>query len=137
MTLYMLDTNTVSRLVKKDLTAMQRAKDVPITSLCISAITEGELLFGLAKRPEAIRLRAAVREFLRCVDVMPWDEGVAEHYAQVRASLERQGKTLAPLDLLIASHAESIGAVLVTNDQAFRLIGNLRVEDWTEAAPAQ
>ncbi len=137
MTLYMLDTNTVSHLVKKDLTVMQRAKNVPIASLCISAITEGELLFGLAKRPEAVRLHAAVREFLRCVDVMPWDEGVAEHYAQVRASLERQGKTLAPLDLLIASHAESIGAVLVTNDQAFRLIGNLRVEDWTEAAPAQ
>jgi tRNA(fMet)-specific endonuclease VapC len=133
----MLDTNTVSHLVKKDLTVMQRAKNVPIASLCISAITEGELLFGLAKRPEAVRLHAAVREFLRCVDVMPWDEGVAEHYAQVRASLERQGKTLAPLDLLIASHAESIGAVLVTNDQAFRLIGNLRVEDWTEAAPAQ
>ena len=137
MTLYMLDTNTVSRLVKKDLTAMQRAKGVPITSLCISAITEGELLFGLAKRPEAIRLHAAVREFLRCVDVMPWDEGVTEHYARIRASLERQGKTLAPLDVLIASHAESVSAVLVTNDQAFRLIDDLRVEDWTEAAPEQ
>ena len=134
MTLYMLDTNTVSCLVKKDPTAMQRAKDVPISSLCISALTKGELLFGLAKRPEAIRLHEAVKEFLRCVDVMPWDERVAEHYAQIRASLERQGKTLAPLDLLIASHAESIGAVLVTNDQAFRWMGSLRVEDWTEAA---
>lgn len=137
MTLYMLDTNTVSRLVKKDPTAMQRAKDVPIASLCISAITEGELLFGLAKRPEALRLHAAVREFLRCVDVMPWNEGVAERYAQARTSLERQGKSLAPLDLLIASHAASLGAVLVTNDQAFRLIGDLRVEDWTKAVPAQ
>ncbi len=134
MTVYMLDTNMVSCLVKKDPTAMQRAKNVPISSLCISAITEGELLFGLAKRPEAIRLHAAVKEFLRCVDVMPWDERVAEHYARIRASLERQGKTLALLDLLIASHAESIGAVLVTNDQAFRLMGSLRVEDWTEAA---
>jgi tRNA(fMet)-specific endonuclease VapC len=134
MTLYMLDTNTVSCLVKKDPMTMQRAKDTPISSLCISAITEGELLFGLAKRPEAIRLCAAVKEFLRCVDVMPWEEGVAGHYAQIRVSLERQGKTLAPLDLLIASHAENIGAVLVTNDQAFRLIDSLRVEDWTKAA---
>ena len=134
MTLYMLDTNTVSRLMKKDPRAMQRAKDVPIASLCISAITEGELLFGLAKRPEALRLHAAVREFLRCVDVMPWDEGVAEHYARIRAALEGQGKTLAPLDLLIASHAEGIGAVLVTNNQAFLFVGNLRVEDWTELA---
>lgn len=94
----------------------------------------GELLFGLAKRPEALRLHAAVREFLRCVDVLPWDDGVTEHYAQARASLEHQGKTLAPLDLLIASHAKSLGAVLVTNDQAFRLMDSLRVENWTEAA---
>ena len=133
MTLYMLDTNTVSHLMKKNPRAMQRAKDVPIASLCISAITEGELLYGLAKRPEALRLHAAVREFLRCVDVMPWDEVVAEHYARIRASLDSKGKTLAPLDLMIAAHAESIGAILVTNDQAFRLVGNLCVEDWTEA----
>ena len=132
MTRYMLDTNTVSQLVKKDRAAMQRASNVPIASLCISAITEGELLFGLAKRPEAIRLRVAVSEFLRCVDVMPWDQDVAGHYAQIRAAQERQGKTLAPLDLLIAAHAETIGAVLVTNDQAFRLIARLRIEDWTE-----
>jgi tRNA(fMet)-specific endonuclease VapC len=111
---------------------MTRASAVPIASLCISAITEGELLFGLAKRPEATRLRAAVREFLRCVDVLPWDDEVAEHYARARAALELQGKTLAPLDLLIAAHAQSLGAVLVTNDKAFRQMSDLRVEDWTE-----
>ncbi|GHU01867.1 ribonuclease VapC [Betaproteobacteria bacterium] len=129
---YMLDTNMVSRLVKMDPAAMARARAVPVTSLCVSAITEGELLFGLAKRPDATRLRAAVREFLRCVDVLPWDDDVAEHYAQTRAALELQGKTLAPLDLLIAAHAESLGAVLVTNDKALRLMSNLRLEDWTE-----
>lgn len=133
MTRYMLDTNMVSQLVRKNSMAMHRAKAVPIAALCISAITEGELLFGLAKRPEALQLHAAVREFLRCVDVLPWDGGVAEHYAQTRASLERQGKTLAPLDLLIAAHADSLGAVLVSNDQAFRMMGGLRMEDWTEA----
>ena len=134
MTRYLLDTHMVSRLLKKDPMASQRAREVPIASLCISAITEGELLFGLAKRPEATRLHVAVREFLRCVDVLPWDEAVAEHYAQTRAALERQGKTLGPLDLLIASHAESLGTVLVTNDPAFRLVTGLRVEDWTDLA---
>lgn len=129
---YMLDTNTVSCLVKKNPAAMQRAKDAPLSSLCISAITEAELLFGLAKRPEATRLHAAVREFLRCVEVRPWNGGAAKHYAKARASLERRGRTLAPLDLLIASHAESLGAVLVTDDQAFRLMDGLQLEDWTE-----
>ncbi|MCL4486476.1 MAG: type II toxin-antitoxin system VapC family toxin [Nitrospirae bacterium] len=134
MTRYMLDTNTVSCLLKMNPVAMQRAREVPISFLCISAVTEGELLSGLAKRPEAMRLHAAVREFLRCVDVLPWDEEAAEHYAEARASLERKGKRLAPLDLLIASHSKSLGAVLVTNDQAFRVIDGLHLEDWSNTA---
>jgi tRNA(fMet)-specific endonuclease VapC len=129
---YMLDTNAVSCMVKKHPILMQKARNVPVASLCISTITEGELLFGLAKRPEAKKLHAAIKEFLLCVDVMPWDKVAAKHYARIRASLEYAGKTLAPLDLLIASHAESIGAVLITNDQAFRLVGSLCLEDWTD-----
>jgi len=44
----------------------------------------------------------------------------------------RKSKTLTPLDLLIATHAISIGSVLVTNDKAFRHAPELRVEDWSE-----
>lgn len=128
---YMLDTNTVSHLIKAHPAVGRRVVASPMASLCISAITEGELLFGLAKRPEAKRLHLAVREFLRRVDVLPWDGVVAEHYGAVRADLARQGKTLAPLDLLIATHALSIDAVLVTNDQAFSQVADLHVEDWT------
>jgi tRNA(fMet)-specific endonuclease VapC len=102
-----------------------------MAALCISAITEGELLFGLAKRPDAKRLHVVVQEFLRRVDVLPWDSTVTPHYGTVRAELERRGKTLAPLDLLIATHALSVGAVLVTNDQAFYQMAGLSVEDWT------
>ncbi len=128
---YMLDTNTVSHLIKLHPSVARQVVAVPIASLCISAITEGELLFGLAKRPDAKRLHLAVREFLLRVDVMPWDATVAEYYGIVRADLERKGKILAPLDLLIAAHAMSIGAVLVTNDKAFCQVAELQVEDWT------
>lgn len=127
----MLDTNTVSHLIKGHPAVARRVVAVPMASLCISAITAGELFFGLAKRPDAKRLHLAVREFLRRVDVLPWDGAVAEHYGAVRAVGEHKGKGLAPLDLLIASHALSAGAVLVTNDQAFRQVAGLHVEDWT------
>jgi tRNA(fMet)-specific endonuclease VapC len=103
-----------------------------MASLCISAITEGELLFGLAKRPVAKQLHVAVREFLRRVDVLPWDSAAAEIYGTVRADMARQGKVLAPLDLLIATHALSVDAVLVTNDQAISQMDNLHIEDWTD-----
>ena len=129
---YMLDTNTVSNLLKGHPNVAKRIVAVPITSLCISAITEGELLFGLAKRPFAERLHIAVGEFLRRADVLPWDSAVAKRYGAVRADLQRHGKILSPLDLLIAAHALAVGAVLVTNDRAFGLVANLQLQDWTE-----
>jgi len=128
---YMLDTNTVSHLLKDNQAVASRVVSAPMASLCLSVITEGELLFGLAKRPRAVRLQVAVRELLRRVDVLPWDRTVAESYGTVRAKMEHKGLILAPLDLLIATHAISIGAVLVTNDQAFGQVTGLPVEDWT------
>ncbi len=130
MTRYMLDTNTVSYLIKGHPAVSRRVVSVPMASLCVSSITQGELLFGLAKRPEAKRLHMAVREFLLRVDVLPWDSAIAECYGAVRAELERQGKLLGLLDLLIATHALGTDAILVTNDQAFCQVDGLHVEDW-------
>jgi tRNA(fMet)-specific endonuclease VapC len=128
---YLLDTNTVSHLIKGHPAVARRVVAVPMASLCISAITEGELLFGLAKRPDAKRLHVLVQELLRRVDVLAWDSSIAKYYGTVRADMERQGKILAPLDLLIAVHALSVGAVMVTNDQAFSQVADLFIEDWT------
>ena len=134
MTRYMLDTNTVSHLLKKHPAVARRVVSVPITSLCISAITQGELLFGLARRPEATTLHDAVWEFLRRVDVLPWNATTAEVYGPARAATQREGRVLAPMDLLIGAHALSIDAVLVTNDRAFGQLPGLTVEDWTEGS---
>ena len=129
---YMLDTNTVSHLIKAHPIVARHIVNVPMASLCISAITEGELLFGLAKRPAAKRLHLLVRTFLRRIDVLPWDSALAGHYGTVRANLERRGKVLAPLDLLIATHALATGSVLVTVDRAFSQMPDLQIEDWTK-----
>ena len=131
MTRYMLDTNTVSHLLRKHPAVARRVVAVPISDLCISAITQGELLFGLARRPDATTLHGAVREFLRRVDVLPWDAATSEVYGTVRAVAQRAGRVLAPLDLLIGSHALSVEAILVTNDVAFGQLPGLAIEDWT------
>jgi len=128
---YLLDTNIVSHLIKGHPEVGRHLLAVPMISLCISSITEGELLFGLAKRPQAARLHKVVKEFLLRVEVLPWDSVAAQSYGTVRAAMERQGRILAPLDLLIATHALAVNAILVSNDQAFRQVGGLRVEDWT------
>lgn len=126
----MLDTNTLSYLVQGNPAVAQRVVATPMATLCMSSITEGELLSGLAKRPAARKLHAVVQELLRRVDVLPWDHTAAERYGVIRAEMTTRGKILAPLDLLIATHALSIGAVLVTSDKAFAQVPGLSVEDW-------
>ena len=128
---YMLDTNTVSHFLKQHPAVTRQLIAKPMTSLCISAITEGELQFGLAKRPEARNLHQIVNEFVRRMDVLPWDSTTAEAYGSVRAELSRKGISLGSLDMLIAAHAMSVDAVLVTSDQAFKQVADLVVEDWT------
>jgi tRNA(fMet)-specific endonuclease VapC len=89
-------------------------------------------MFGLSRRAPSPLLRTAVTEFLRHVDSLPWGTEVADTYGILRAELERVGKLLGPLDMMIGAHALSLGAVLVTNDQAFRAVPNLKLEDWTQ-----
>ena len=130
--LYMLDTNTVSHLIKRQPQAIARLLHVPMHNVCISAITAGELAFGLAKRPQAMALREAVNEFLRRVEVMPWNDAVAQTYGALRAELQKNGRPLAALDLQIAAHALHLKAILVSNDKAFAQAGGLAVEDWVK-----
>ena len=131
MSRYLLDTNIVSHLVRGHANVIRYVTGMPMSALFISAITEGEIMFGLAKRPDAKKLQQAVAELLKRVDVVPWDRAAAGCYGNLRASLEQAGKSLGSLDMLIAAHALSIEAVLVTNDHAFGMVPGLIVVDWT------
>jgi tRNA(fMet)-specific endonuclease VapC len=131
MTRYMLDTNIVSHLLRQHPVVVSHVVAKPMQALCISAITEAELLFGQAKRPDNKKLQLVVQELLRRVESIPWDSIAAEKYGQLRAHMEQHGKVLGNLDLLIASHAASINATLVTNDRAISQVPDLVIEDWT------
>jgi tRNA(fMet)-specific endonuclease VapC len=106
---------------------------VPIHSVCISAITAGELAFGLAKRPEAVALKAAVNEFLRRVEVLPWNDAVAQTYGTLRAQMQSKGASLSALDMQIAAHALHLKAALISSDRALSQVPGLLVEDWTSS----
>jgi tRNA(fMet)-specific endonuclease VapC len=130
---YLLDTNTASYVIQGNIPAVRRRiVQVPLAQLAISTVTEGELRYGAARRPDAARLRTIVDEFLLRMTILPWDSQAAQHYGQIRAALERQGQPMGNLDMMIGAHALALGAVLVTNDQAFTRIRELNVEDWTE-----
>jgi tRNA(fMet)-specific endonuclease VapC len=97
---------------------------------CLSAIVVGEIRYGLEKQPAATRLRALAEATLDTLEILPWTEACSRIYGRLRAELERHGKPLAALDLLIASHALSEGCVLVTADQAFAHVDELSLEAW-------
>lgn len=132
-TRYLLDTNMASYVIKGNIPRVrERLLRVPMAQVSISAVTEGELRFGVARMPEAVRLKIAVEEFLLRVDVLPWDSEVAQHYGRLRAALERNGIPMGNLDMMIAAHALAAQAVLVTNDRVFRRVKELRIEDWSK-----
>lgn len=127
---YMLDTNIVSYVLRQHPVVRKKLRQLPTAALYISAITEGELQFGLARKPDANVLHEMVREFLKYVEVLPWDTNTAKIYGTIRANLTNAGKLLAPLDMLIAAHAISFDVILVTNDNAFRQVKKLKMENW-------
>ena len=131
---YLLDTNTVGYLVRNQPTVLARLVSHPPAMIHISAITEGELLFGLANNPSARRLHKTVSEFIRHATVLAWDRSVALQYSLLGTEMNKQGKPLAPLDMLIAAHALSIKAILVSSDSAFQMVPGLQVEDWMNLA---
>jgi tRNA(fMet)-specific endonuclease VapC len=95
-------------------------------------VTEAELRFGVARRPEAAALKRVVEEFLLRVESLAWDSEAARHYADIRASLENRGEPMGNLDLMMAAQARAAEVVLVTHDQGFRRVKGLRVEDWSK-----
>ena len=123
----MLDTNTVSYIVKGK-SQLARAKLAGLQReeiACISAITEAELQYGLAKSRNSEALRFSLNGFLAKLQILSWGREEALVYGQLRVKQEAAGKTLGNLDMLIAAHAIAIGAVLVTNDRAFSQIPHL------------
>ena len=124
---YLLDTNTLSYIAKGNSPAARarleslRAGEI----VCISSITEAEVRYGLAKRPQAHALHAAIDGLLFKLRILPWGSKEAAAYGKLRAKLETAGVSLSAMDMLIAAHAIAVGAVMVTNDNAFARVKDL------------
>ena len=133
MVRYLLDTNTASYAIKGNASVREQLLTIPMAEIGISVITEAELRFGVARLPAATRLKGLVEEFLLRVEVLPGSSVAAHHYAEIRAALERSGRPMGNMDMLIAAHAFAADAVLVTHDRVFRRVKGLKIEDWTKA----
>ncbi len=129
----MLDTNTAACIIKgKPAIIRENLRKVPMAEICISSITQAELLLGVAQKLSARDLPRAVNEFLLRVDILPWDSNAAESYAWLYKACKEKGAPIEAMDILIAAHAVAVSATLITNDNAFHQIGRyVSLADWT------
>jgi tRNA(fMet)-specific endonuclease VapC len=130
---YMLDTDTASYIIKgKSPQVEARLAALVPAMVSISVMTRAELMYGLKRLPAEHRLHLAVRQFLKIVRVLPWDIEASDWYVDIRHQLTTTGQPIGELDMMIAAHSLSAGAVLVTNNARHfaQIEAPLIMENW-------
>ena len=129
---YMLDTDTCAFILRRSSpTLLQRIQQVPLQAQVISVVTLAELLYGVQTSSWKKANRTAVDALVRHLTVIDWSRDAAEHHAEIRFDLKKRGQMIGSNDLLIAAHARSLGAIVVTNNvKDFRLVKGLKHENW-------
>lgn len=135
MPLYMIDTDVSSYIMKRsNRSVLEKLQAVPVSSVCISAITKSELMFGIEISPRRLKDETSLQEYLQYVDVLDYPGDAAADYGQIRAELKLRGTMIGTNDLLIAAHARNLGLTLVTNNtREFGRVPGLKIENWTES----
>jgi tRNA(fMet)-specific endonuclease VapC len=131
--MYCFDTDVLSATIRRDppLHLIRRLARTPPTEQCTTAITLGELIYGVEQR-RSPELAARVYELIASAGpILPFNEIAARRYGELRAELEAGGRRIAGADLRIAAIALTRDATLVTgNVRHFARIPGLRVENW-------
>jgi tRNA(fMet)-specific endonuclease VapC len=132
--MFLLDTNIcIYAIRQRSAAVLAHLRARRPTDMGVSAITVAELQYGVAKsaRPEANA--EALQLFLASLEIFPFDDAAATEYGRIRTHLEASGTPIGAMDLLIAAHAKSLHAVVVTNNEAeFRRVPGIDVENWAQ-----
>jgi len=131
---FMLDTNICIYIIKqKPPDLIKRFYQTEISEIGISSITLSELLYGVSKSSRPEQNQIALTQFIAPLDILSYGDEAAQCYGDLRAHLEKQGKPVASLDMLIAAHALSTPCVLVTNNEKeFIRVPNLKIDNWAK-----
>ncbi|MBI2340755.1 MAG: type II toxin-antitoxin system VapC family toxin [Deltaproteobacteria bacterium] len=129
---FLLDTNICIYLIKKKPpSVLARFRALKPGDVGVSSITTAELHYGVEKSQFPDKNRQALAEFLLPLELAPFDEKAAAVFGKIRTVLERKGRVIGSYDMLIAAHAISLDATLVTNNtREFSRIADLKVKNW-------
>jgi len=130
--MFLLDTNICIYLInQKPARVLERLAQTDPRHMGMSAVTFAELEYGVAKSRDVAVNQRALTLFVAPIEVLPFDVAAAHAYGGLRTQLERKGRPIGGMDLMIAAHALALDAVLVTNNtREFSRIRALRIENW-------
>ena len=133
--MFMLDTDMCIYLINERDRALREKFESNARAICISSITYAELCFGAAHSARVDDNMRELEAFCLDLDILPFDAAAGIHYGEIRQALTRRGRVIGANDLLIAAHARSTGATLVTNNEGeFGRVPELRMENWVAEA---
>ena len=132
---WLLDTNACIAVMKNQPANVKaNLLEQAVESVGVSTISLYELHYGVSKSSRPAQNEATLANFCRYIRAYSWNESCAEQAGQIRAELEKQGTPIGPYDILIAAHAKTLGATLVThNRREFDRVQGLQVADWESA----
>ena len=130
--LYMLDTDTCAFVLRRTSPKLlERIQAVPMVQQVMSVVTYAELLYGVQLSSKKKANQAAVDALASHVAILELSQDAARHYALIRADLKKRGCMVGANDLMVAAHARSLGAIVVTNNtKDFARVKGLKVENW-------
>jgi tRNA(fMet)-specific endonuclease VapC len=131
---YLLDTNTCIYLIKrKPAQVIRKMMKMKTEEIGVSTITLSELQYGIEKSNFPEKNQMALLEFLIPFGILDFDQKAAGMYGRIRSTLEKKGKPIGSMDMLIAAVAKSERLILVTNNvKEFMRIEGLMIENWVE-----
>lgn len=129
---YLLDTNICIYIMKyKPPSVREKFEQLARGTVGMSAITYGELLYGAQKSNHAKKAESLIHQLCDYIQPVPLSLKVADHYASIRAVLEKNGKMIGNNDLWIAAHCLDLNMTLVTNNEKeFSRVNKLKIENW-------
>ena len=128
---YLIDTDIIIYSLKNYDPVNDNFKKYKNSPKSISVITYGELIYGARKSKYIEKNLAKVYRVSEIFPTLNISPSVMEIFGELKSSLERSGKIIDDMDLLIASTALTHNLVLVTNNEKhFNRINGLEIENW-------
>lgn len=132
--MYLLDTNICIYIIKKKPADVLRALKIKSKNdIYISSLTIAELEYGVSKSLFPEKNKIALIEFLSIFNILPFDDKDAVNFGIIKTDLEKKGKIIGQMDLLLTAQAKTKKFILVTNNiKEFKKVEGIKIENWVK-----